>query len=280
MKTYLKLIIFLFAIGITLGFKTDETPLEKLLKQLAKITANFPQEKVHLHLDKPIYAVGEDIWLKAYLVTAEKNEPSLLSKVLYIDLINEKGEIKKKTTFEVLKGFADGNIRLTDSLTAGTYRIRAYTNYMRNYDQSLFFEKFVAIGNVAYPVSAAAEKEKKIDFKLQFFPEGGNLIAGIRSKIGVKAVSSEGLGANLSGYVENSAKEKVAIFTTEHAGMGAFALAAQAGENYTAIVTLPNGTVKSFSLPKPQPSGLALAVNQIDENVNIRIASLSSTLGS
>ena len=256
-----------------LSFKTEETPLEKLLRQLAKITAAFPQEKVHLHLDKPYYAVGEDIWLKAYLVNAEKNEPSLLSKVLYIDLINDKNEIRKKLTLPVENGLAFGNISLIDSLSSGKYRVRAYTNYMRNFADNFFFEKAIEIGNVLDNEATKVQKnkERKLDLNLQFFPESGNLLVGNRTKIGVKAVTSDGLGANLSGYIINKNKEKVAEFTTEHAGMGAFAFMAQANENYTAIATLADGTIKSFSFPKAMASGYSLAINNTAENLNIRI---------
>jgi hypothetical protein len=273
MKNKLKIFTLCVFTLIALGFKNEETPLEKLLKQLAKITASYPQEKVHLHLDKPYYTVGEDIWLKAYLVTAEKNEPSLLSAVLYIDLINEKNEIKKKITLAADKGYAAGNISLLDTLASGTYRLRAYTNYMRNYSQDFFFEKFVTIGNVLDIKSVQKIAEKKLDLKIQFFPEGGNLIAGIRSKIGVKAITSDGLGANLSGYIINKNKEKVAEFTTEYAGMGVFALLPQNGEKYTAIVTMSEKETKSFDLPNTMASGQSIAVNTVGENLNIRISS-------
>ncbi|RZK54069.1 MAG: hypothetical protein EOO91_16575, partial [Pedobacter sp.] len=262
-----------FSAIVAWGFKIDDTPLQKLLKQLAKITASYPQEKIHLQLDKPYYAVGEDIWLKAYIVTAEKNEPSLLSKVLYIDLIDEKNEVRKNLKIPIENGTADGNISLIDSLQTGNYRIRAYTNYMRNYDHDFFFEKFIKIGNVVETLSADAKKtkDKKAELSIQFFPEGGNLLSGIRNKIGIKAVTSDGLGANLSGYVINRNKEKVAEFATEHAGMGIFALMAQAKEDYSAIVTLTDGSIQSFNLPKVAESGYAISVNATEDKVNIRV---------
>ncbi|RZK58859.1 MAG: carboxypeptidase regulatory-like domain-containing protein [Pedobacter sp.] len=268
-------IIFLFA-AIAFGFKADETPLEKLLKQLAKITASYPQEKVHLHLDKPYYAIGEDIWLKAYLVTAERNEPSFMSKVLYADLIDEKNEIKKRLTFPVANGFANGNITLIgDSLTSGNYRIRAYSNYMRNFDSAFFFEKQLIIGNVLDSITPKI-KEKKFELSLQFFPEGGYLVDGIKSKVGVKAVSSSGYGINLSGYIENKNGDKVANFTTEHAGMGMFSFIPSQLDTYTAVVKLQDGTIKSFKLPKTEESGYTLSVTADDENVNIRISASSN----
>lgn len=261
------------------GFKADETPLQKLLKQLAKITESYPQEKVHLHLDKPYYAIGENIWIKAYVVTAEKNEPSILSKVLYIDLIDQNNAIKKQAKLEVNNGLANANINLIDSLQPGNYRLRAYTNYMRNYDESFFFQKNLTIGNVMDNTPAVVKKAEKPTFNLQFFAEGGNMLNGHRGKVGVKAVSSNGYGLNLSGQIVNQKNEKVAVFNTEHAGMGAFALLPQAGEKYTAIVKLPSGEEKSFKLPEAQDSGFSLAVNTINDNLNVRVSASKDKIG-
>ncbi len=259
------------AIGC-LSFKYTDDPLEKILKQLAKLTATYPQEKIHLQTDKPYYATGETIFMKAYLVTAEKNEPSFLSAVLYVELIDAKNNIKKKITLPVDKGTAFGSLNLADSLASGTYRLRAYTNYMRNYDEHFFFQKSFNIGNVN-ETGAAKTDDKVQAFDLQFFPEGGTLLNNVRAKVGVKAVAANGFGLNLSGYIENSKKEKVAQFATEHAGMGVFALMPQAGEQYTAVVVNSTEQTKTFVLPQALNSGHALAINMAGDNISIRVAS-------
>ncbi|MEJ5994906.1 hypothetical protein WG904_10800 [Pedobacter sp. Du54] len=279
MNTRLKTCVLGVIACLCLGFKAEETPLEKLLKQLSKITKSYPQEKVHLHLDKPYYAIGEDIWMKAYLVTAESNEPSLLSNVLYVDLIDQNNAIQKTAKLKVTDGLANGNISLTDSLQAGNYRIRAYTNYMRNYDADFFFERKLTIGNVMEKTANLNKKEDKPTLGIQFFPEGGNMLIGIRCKIGVKAVRSDGFGANLTGKIVNQKKEKVAVFSTEHAGMGAFALVPQAGEKYTAIVTLSNGEEKSFKLPEALESGFSFAANVANDDINVRVGASKDKVG-
>lgn len=266
-------IIFFCLLGITLlSFKADETPIEKLLKQLVKLTENYPQEKVYLHFDKPYYAIGEDIWFKNYVVTAEKNEPSQLSKVLYVDFINQKNKIVSSLKLEVIDGFANGNINLADTLSSGTYRVRAYTNYMRNYNASFFFEKSIEIGSVSDKAATLADKAKRIELSLAFFPEGGHLVSSLRSRIGVKALTSNGLGANLTGYIVNKNNEKVAEFITEHAGMGVFAFTPLAGEKYTATVKLEDGSLKQFDMPQVQDNGYVFAVNQLEEEIKLRIA--------
>ena len=39
----------------------------------------YPREKAYLHLDNTSYYIGDTIWYKAYVVTAEQNQPSPIS---------------------------------------------------------------------------------------------------------------------------------------------------------------------------------------------------------
>ncbi|QNN45164.1 TonB-dependent receptor plug domain-containing protein [Pedobacter roseus] len=70
-----------------------------------------------------------------------------MSKILYVELINEKDSLKKMVKLPIMGGITWGDFKLTDSLGEGNYRIRAYTNYMRNFGTELFFDKTIKIGN-------------------------------------------------------------------------------------------------------------------------------------
>ncbi|WP_113654552.1 TonB-dependent receptor plug domain-containing protein [Pedobacter namyangjuensis] len=262
-------LLFLFA---------EETPLEKLVKHISKLTSSYPQEKIHIHTDKPYYVMGEEIWLKTYLVTAEKNEPSYLSKILYVELVDKNNVIRKKLTLPVEHGRAKGNMLLLDSVSSGNFRLRAYTNYMRNFGESFFFEKQITIGKVAEETIANKPASKKPELDVQFFPEGGSLVNEIRSKVALKALTNDGLGAQITGYIENQNKEKVATFETTHAGMGVFALLPKPNESYNAVVSLPNGETKFFKLPQSKNSGQTLAVNLHNDEVSIKISNSKNLL--
>ncbi|RYF99874.1 MAG: TonB-dependent receptor, partial [Chitinophagaceae bacterium] len=70
-----------------------------------------------------------------------------MSKILYVELINEKDSLKKVVKLPIMGGISWGDFKLTDSLGEGNYRIRAYTNYMRNFGTEFFFDKTIKIGN-------------------------------------------------------------------------------------------------------------------------------------
>lgn len=140
-------ICFLSILAGLSAFRMDDDPFTLLLKKLDDYTNKFPQEKVHLHLDKPYYAIGDDIWFKGYVLNTKTNAPTQMSKVLYVELINERDSVKKQLKLPLISGITWGDIKLTDSLGEGNYRIRAYTNYMRNFGTEFFFDKTIKIGN-------------------------------------------------------------------------------------------------------------------------------------
>ncbi len=145
-----KLIILFFALLSIFSFSafiTDDDPITALLKKLDEFSTKYAQEKVYLHLDKPYYAIGDNIWFKGYIINAKTSAPSTLSKILYVELINEKDSVKKQLKLPMESGITAGDFKLTDSLSEGNYRIRAYTQWMRNAGPNFFFDKTIKIGN-------------------------------------------------------------------------------------------------------------------------------------
>jgi len=129
------------------AFRLADDPFEDLLKKLTTYNDGHPQEKVYLHLDKPYYAIGDNIWFKAYVVNAAANKLTGISSAVYVELINETDSVKKQIKLPLTAGLAWGDFKLADTLQEGNYRIRAYTQWMRNAGPEYFFDKTIKIGN-------------------------------------------------------------------------------------------------------------------------------------
>lgn len=93
---------------------------------------------------------------------------------------------------------------------------------------------------------------------VQFFPEGGNLLAGVTSRVGFKAVGTDGLGVDISGEVFRHDGTAVVSFVSLHRGMGYFELKPESGNSYYAEIILPEGRTKRVELPAVQEQGTAL----------------------
>lgn len=356
-------IVILVYVLFTSFFAGDD-PVQIIKSKSEKFRKSYPQEKIHLHLDKPFYSIGDTIYFKAYVVNAEKNVPSVLSNVIYVDFIDENNVIKYTLRRPVTDGTGWGSIDINDSLTEGNYRLRAYTNWMRNFNDDYFYYQDIPVrngfdndiladasfeqetsGNQSYYVTNIAYKSlhgydlsgkevnysllinnkelkkgkssldeqdilrisqadihlqnqeaelitkikitnkttftKRIKFKapafqhrIQFFPEGGQMINELESCVGFKAVGSNGLGTDVSGIVKDETSPDSVSFKSGFAGIGSFKFTPQADHAYYALVRYENGTEERTPLPKAEAVGYILSTENTDqEKVSINIAS-------
>ena len=104
------------------------------------------QEKVYLHLDNNCYFAGDTIWYKAYVVRADDHRPTDMSRILYVELLNEQGYLVERQQLVVdYEGQANGQFALNDSAWAGYYEVRAYTKWMLNFGEDWMFSRVVPV---------------------------------------------------------------------------------------------------------------------------------------
>jgi hypothetical protein len=342
----------------------DSISLNTLIERTGKVSAARPVEKVYLHFDKPYYAVDDTMWFKGY-VTDNFHQPSQLSKVLYVELMNSRDSLVKMIKLPIKNGAATGSFPLPEgSYRQDNYHIRAYTKWMVNFDADYFFKKTILVGNaidkqvntqVSF-VKTGADKSlqvttrvvykdmdgnplpnKKVNWQIssnvddvakgrgttdqlgaltisftnskqidltganivaiidlgnrktagstislkpvlgnadvQFFPEGGYLLTGVRSKVAIKAVGTSGLGANFTGTISDNAGAVLANISSQHAGMGLFILTPEQGKTYKANITFANGSKGSYDLPKAQDAGFNISLNsQEADNLSLKLS--------
>ncbi len=216
------------------------------------------QEKAYLHLDKPFYTSGEDIWYSAYLVDGSSHKSEAESTVLYVELIDPDLNVINHQALKLANGHAKGDIHLPEELTTGKYRLRAYTNWMLNFDPSYFFDKEIAIYNANDMPDGEIRSEQHLS--LRFFPEGGDLVAGMVNRVAFKVVDQTGKGISVKGEIFNSVDKSVTNFESKYLGMGSFYILPRWGEGYYAKVKY-QGLEKTFPLPEMDSSGFVLKVN-------------------
>ena len=252
-------------------------------------------EKVYLHTDREQYLAGENLWFKAYLVNAYNDTLINSSNNLYVELIAHGATIRDRKLIRMEHGLGYGDFKLSDSLIAGTYRLRAYTNWMRNFGDNFVFEKEIKIysDKKDKPASVATRRGPKAPAvviakkampqpaigpdTLRFFPESGSMVENIQGVVAFKAENGYGKQIGIKGTVETSSGEKVADINTT-TGMGSFMLRPMPGVTYYAKGQYSDG--KSFTVPLPAPllKGLTMHVLSNDSLVSITISADAATL--
>jgi hypothetical protein len=106
---------------------------------------------------------------------------------------------------------------------------------------------------------------------LQFFPEGGSLVAGLQSVMGFKYLDYRGKGDVIQGTIVDQNDHKVAAFKSNKLGMGRLIFIPEAGNKYYGVLTKENGKTYKYELPKAKDNGLVLSVIEKKTNKELRI---------
>jgi hypothetical protein len=251
------------------------------LQDFDKYAAKQLAEKVYLHIDRISYTSGDDIWFKAYVIDPSTNWLSVNTSNLYVELIAPNSKIIQRQTVRIENGTGHGDFQLNDSIPSGRFRIRAYTNYMRNFDEQFFFIKEITIVSPYDEVQGLNRRIKKIDNKIDitFFPEGGSLIDNVTSRIAFKAVNALGKGCDVAVKLFTPAGEKIATFNSTHKGMGYFNIQPDPGHTYYTVVQSSDSTETRTSLPESFPTGVVIRtlVNK-DKNLILTVSTNEATL--
>ena len=233
---------------------------------LHTLDSRFPQEKIYLHFDKSYYNPGETIWFKAYLFVA--NAPSKISTTVYAELINEQGKVIQRKVAPVVVSSASIAFDLTNDLTSSVLYVRAYTDWMLNFDSSFLYSRAVPIVQVQKPIVKTTSAPKTF---LQFFPEGGDLIDGLESRVAFKATDIRGLPYKINGDITNLKGKVITSFTTDHDGMGYFTITSAVSDPLKAIWKDASGKNQQTVLPPIKKEGIVLKTQQNEAGIQFSI---------
>ena len=302
--------ILLFCSGLYAENGTDTS--DDYTRELMRFSGNihqfnniFPQEKVYLEFDNTAYFQGETIWFKAFVThaTTLKRAPS---KVLYVDFLAPTGQLILQQKFKVVAGQCDGAISLMDASTAqsrekrgvteypsGFYEIRAYTQNMLDFSHEAIFSRVIPVytkpkkpgdfdnshvvvkqdNPLIDGIRAEAEEDSR-KVNLSFFPEGGDLIAGLPCNVAFKATGNDGF--ELEGALVYNDGADTAY--TVHDGMGLISLVPKGSE--TVHFVTPDGSRTRFTLPKAVKSGYSMTTVPVSDSLlKVSIARTSDLVG-
>lgn len=250
------------------------------------------QEKVYVQTDNNCYFVGDTLWYKAFVLRADNNKPTNMSKLLYVELLSPDGVVVERQRIVVSnKGVTCGQFALQDSLYSGYYEIRAYTRWMLNFnvthrdytldDKHLFYNNNMAhdffrewngLYSRVLPIFSKPKQKgnyegkymygrpkQEVEFvekpklKVKFYPEGGILLEGVQNRVAFDICDNDGQALQISGSLDDGTK-----LQPTYMGRGTF-LVTPNGQKATFRWNDKDWT---FKLPKSQDEGVALVLDK------------------
>jgi len=261
----------------------EQTVFDKYYAYADNFAKAFPREKVYLHFDNTSYYQGDTIWYKAYVVTAADNKPSKISKPLYVELVDQLGNVMERQIVKLDNGEGSGQISLANAFFTGYFEVRAYTKWMLAFgDDPQYFSRTIpiyrkrlndseAVRSIAtYSMDKSMKQRPKQNLKdlnVRFYPEGGHLVKGVQSVVGFEVLSADSGWVDLDGYLLSEKGERMLPVAAIHDGMGTFMYTP--GDKPGSLEFEFGGKTRRFKLPEALPDGYAITVNTRGESLDV-----------
>jgi hypothetical protein len=113
-------------------------------------------------LNKPFFYPGENLWFGGEMLYQNPTKQDTLSRVLYVDILNEELDLLHQETYPIVGGKINGGLSLSDTLKKGNYLLRAYTRWSLNYGDLDVFELPFPILNSNEIIESSSPSEEDV----------------------------------------------------------------------------------------------------------------------
>lgn len=150
MMKYIKpavIILLLFCFREVTFCQKQTSVTDYITGKFLKYCKEVPWEEIFVHTDREEYIAGEDLWFNIYLIDRQNSRLSENSKIAYFELLNQVNQPVVQKRIRIDNGSGPGQVIIPDTLSPGTYILRTYTNWMKNFLPDNCFQKEINIYN-------------------------------------------------------------------------------------------------------------------------------------
>ena len=265
--------VILFLTPIISQAQKDKNIIESF-----EVYTEIPRETTYAHLNKSTYVKGEMMGFTAYVFDKYSKKISTETKNLYCTISNSDGQILKKKLLFVENGIAS-NVFFIDSLPTGTYTFKAYTNWMKNFDENNHYQQSFKVIDTEDNQFIKPVKFSDLDVDLQVLGEGGHILFGVPNTIGIIAKNNLGYGIpKAKGQILDNNGLVVSEFKLNHVGITKTLFTPEKGKSYTASIVLDEKIISS-PITGIKDLGLVLTLKRIREDIVAELLTNESSFG-
>lgn len=222
------------------------------------------REKVELIINTDFLITGETLLYSVRCSELESNSASVVSSVAYVELIDSEATPVVQSKVHLVDGNGSGEIFIPSSFVSGNYKIIAYTQWLRNWGTETFFQKELTIVN-PYRAPEKDIKTQKLT-EVQFFPEGGALIAGVENRV-LCYVSGSRKGKTYKIRIQDDEGNAMTELMTNAMGIGTFSFRPDQ-KQYKAVLTDENEAMLFAALPVVKAEGVTVTLDESQTSFN------------
>ncbi|TDX86504.1 hypothetical protein [Epilithonimonas xixisoli] len=245
----------------------------KLDRAIDNLEKNYSQEKVYILFDKDQYVAGDQIFFQSFVF--EGYSRSAISKTMFVELYDQSKNLIDKKTILINDGKASGTFNLNKTLNEDVYFVRAYTNWMANFDIEWNFIKPIPIYNPTSKKKIVLSENSK--WTIEAFPEGGIFVDQVSTKVAVRLLTQGKSMKNWNGYVIDSEfpDHKIQTFKSLDENVALFSITPKFGKTYKVVVEDGEGNSQITTLQTVTNQGLNLKINSEISGIRYTIAAIN-----
>jgi TonB-dependent SusC/RagA subfamily outer membrane receptor len=213
------------------------------------------KEKIYMHVNHVFFKPGDVVYFKLYVVKAEDQTPTTISNVVYAELLSPSGTIVQKSNFAVKDGYAEGSFDFSEQAVGGIYKIRVYTNWMQNENDSRFFVKEITLQKILAP---------RVLMKLDFPEKGYGPGDAVKANFSMRNLADQPIRNYKGKYTVSIGGEVISSqsFKTDHEGKEVIQFSLPG--NLSSNDGLLNVTVEYDSYTEAVSRSIPIVLNKID----------------
>ena len=203
----------------------------------------------YLTIDKPYYRPGETVFFRS--LTLSRFDLRVDREVsVRFEMQDASGELieDSQLTGVTERGVGNGSFELPADLPGGTYA------YVAQSPQGQFPEQrrdFYVLGAGDEQETIAPDSFINLgQVDVQFFPEGGELVASLSNRVYFRSHDPLRRAVHLEGAILDSEEREISTLVTQHEGRGRFEFTPAPGQVYTLRIDKPVGVKIRPTLPE------------------------------
>lgn len=222
-----------------------------------------------MQLNQELFLSGDTLWAGVMVLESEFLAPSQLSKVAYLEIWADGAAIIKRRI--VLDQSAEMvAIPLPVDLRSGMYMVRAYTRWMRNGPEAMFFRHWIRVVNPQSPPAVKESDQELFPLSVEMALEGGQIIANHQHTLHIRSTSWDGAPASTNGFLIGG-NDTIQTVQLNENGYAKLEFAAQSDTDYQLVVKTTREGYQAIPLGTSTSTGIGMRIVEEDGEAYLQL---------